>query len=230
MSDHRRALTGWLLCGAVGFLLTPWYALQDTVLGIAWIGSFTSKDNAPALLQSFMHGRVWLAPVGVLLLASATLLLPALLPRVRANALIAVGAAGFSWVMLQGFAIVPAGWASPALGQMFGAIAGKQFGMGLGAALVCTAFGMMFALGLAGRGFFKGDAFVASSVVAVGVLVAVFTFFPVYKILIQAVENADGVFSLPAFFARLFTEKIWGVGCIVGNTRCGVAWNTLILA
>src|SRR5207302_11158175 len=57
-----------------------------------------------------------------------------------------------------------------------------------------------------------------------------FTFFPVVKILVQAVQDNEGAFSLPAFFARLFTEKVWGVSCITGNTRCGVAWNTLILA
>jgi iron(III) transport system permease protein len=230
MNDHRRALRGWLLCGAVGFLLVPWYALQDSVLGIAWLRTWGSRDNAPALLQVLVQGRFWLAPLGLLLLVAAGLLLPALAPRTRANALLATGVAGFTWFFVQGFAIVPAGWAFPGLTDAFGALAGKQYGMGLGAALVCIAFGMMFSLGLAGRGYFRGDAFVASCVVAVGVLVAVFTFFPVFKILLQALENADGAFSPPALFERLFTAKIWGIGCIAGNTRCGVAWNTLVLA
>ena len=48
---------------------------------------------------------------------------------------------------------------------------------------------MCFALALAERGYFKGDAFVAGSVVAVGVLVAVFTFFPVVTILVQALRG-----------------------------------------
>ena len=230
MTDHRRALTGWLVCGAIGFLLAPWYALQDTVLSVAWLRSYAGKDNAPALLQILMHGRPWLAPLGGLLLASAALLVPSVSPRSRANGLLAIGAAGFVWFFVQGFAIVPAGWAFPWIGETLGPIAGKQYGMGLGAALVCTAFGMMFALGLAGRGYFKGDAFVAGSVIALGVLVVVFTFFPVFTILVQALENADGAFSLPAFFSRLLTEKIWGIGCVVGDTRCGVAWNTLVLA
>lgn len=56
--------------------------------------------------------------------------------------------------------------------------------MGLGAVLVVAAFAMLFAVGLAGRGFFKGDAFVAGSVVAVASLVVVFTFFPVFRILL----------------------------------------------
>jgi iron(III) transport system permease protein len=89
---------------------------------------------------------------------------------------------------------------------------------------------MLFSVGLAERGFFKGDAFVAGSVVAVALLVTTFTFFPVVKILVQAVQDNDGAFSITAFFNRLFTEKVWGLSCITGNTRCGVAWNTLILA
>ncbi len=102
--------------------------------------------------------------------------------------------------------------------------------MGLGAALVVTSFGMLFALGLAGRGYFKGDPFVAASVVTVAALVAVFTFFPVVRILISALQDNAGAFSLVALPGRLFVEKIWGLGCIVGDTRCGVAWNTLMLA
>ena len=66
--------------------------------------------------------------------------------------------------------------------------------------------------------------------VTVALLVGLFTFFPVVKILISAVETSDGAFSLAAFFTRLFTEKIWGLGCLGGGTRCGVAWNTLALA
>jgi iron(III) transport system permease protein len=89
---------------------------------------------------------------------------------------------------------------------------------------------MLFALGLAQRGLFKGDGFVAGSVVGVAALVAVFTFFPVVKVLLSALEGADGGFSPGSFAGRLFTAKIWGLGCLGGGTRCGVAWNTLALA
>ncbi len=101
--------------------------------------------------------------------------------------------------------------------------------MGLGASFVAACFAMLFALGLAGRGCFKGDAFVAGSVVAVATLVAVFTFFPVFRILVSAAQDGGGAFSPAEFHRRLFTEKIWGLGCIAGATRCGVAWNTLLL-
>ena len=83
------------------------------------------------------------------------------------TALIALGAPGFVYLLAQGFAIGPRGFASESLAALFGALRGGQFGIGLGAALVGTAFAMLFALGLAERGYFKGDAFVAGSVVAV---------------------------------------------------------------
>jgi len=230
MTRHRRALLAWLVVGAAGFLLLPWYALQDSVLGVAWLRDWAGRDNAPAIVQSFRHGRPWLLPLGALLLAGCMLLAPALDRRVRANGMIAVGATGFVFLLAQGFAIGAAGWSFDFLGAWFGALAGKQFGMGLGACFVASAFAMIASLGIAERGYFKGDAFVAGTVVAVGVLVAVFTFFPVVTILIQAVQDNDGAMSLAAFVARLTTEKIWGVSCITGATRCGVAWNTLLLA
>ena len=50
------------------------------------------------------------------------------------------------------------------------------------------------------------------------------------RILVSAFEDQASAFSLAAFGGRLFTTKIWGLGCLGGGTRCGVAWNTLFLA
>jgi len=230
MPKRHRALLAWLVVGAIGYVLLPWYMLQDTVLGIAWLRDWAGNDNAPAILQASRYGRTWLLPLGAMLVAGSALLAPRLDPRFRANGMIAVGAAGFAILLVQGFAIGPAGWSFDALTHWFGPMAAKQYGMGLGACLVACAFAMIASLGLAGLGYFKGDAFVAGTVVAIGALVAVFTFFPVVTILIQAVQDNDGAMSLAAFIARLTTEKIWGVSCITGSTRCGVAWNTLLLA
>ena len=230
MTSCRRALLAWLIVGAVGYFLLPWYALQDTVLGIAWLPGWAGSENAPAILQAFRHGRTWLLPLALLLVAGTAMLAPGLGRRARANGLVAIGATGFLYIFVQGFAIGPAGWAFETLAQWFGPLAAKQYGMGVGACLVASAFAMILSLGLADRGFFKGDAFVAGAFVAVGTLVAVFTFFPVVKILIQAIQDSDGAFSSSAFVARLATEKIWGLSCIAGSRRCGVAWNTLLLA
>jgi len=230
MTDPRRPVLLWLAVGAAGFLLVPWYALQDSVFTLGWIPHFTTKEAAPALLQILVHGKWWLAPLGLVLAASAALVIVVPGRKARANALLAVGATGFVCLFAQGFAIGPTGWYLESLAATLPALPRGQFGMGLGAALLVTSFGMLFSLGLAGRGYFKGDPFVAASVVTVTALVAVFTFFPVARILISALQDNAGAFSLTALPERLFAQKIWGLGCIAGNTRCGVAWNTLMLA
>jgi iron(III) transport system permease protein len=229
MNRSRRLALGWLALGALGFIGVPWYALQDSILGTAWLSRYASTDNAPALVQAFVHGRVWLLPVGALLLAGVAATTFQRSRAMLANALIAIGAIGFIYVLAQGFAIGPRGVAHGWLAAL-APVRASQAGMGVGATLVAATFAMLFALGIAGRGAFRGEAFVACSVVAVSGLVATFTFFPVITVLIQAMQDADGAPSLSAFAARLFTPKIWGIGCLAGATRCGVAWNTLILA
>jgi len=219
----------WLAAGAIGFLFVPWYSLHDSVFALAWVPRFTTKEAAPALWQTLLHGRSWLLPIGLVLAAGVWPAFVMKERRARAKALTAIGATGFVYCLLQGFAIGPPGWYFESLAANLPALPG-QFGLGLGAVLVLTCFAMLFSIGLAGLGYFKGDPFVAASVVGVATLVALFTFFPVARILISALQDGAGLFSLAALPERLLTEKIWGLGCIVGNTRCGVAWNTLVLA
>ena len=220
----------WLAIGAAGYALLPWYMLQDSVLSPGWLRGFASRDNAPGLLQAAVHGRWWLWPIGALLILGAAALHPRLARRTRSTILLAIGSAGFVYTLAQGFAIGARGYAFESLQQALGPLPGGQFGIGLGAALVLASFVMMASVGLAFRGYFKGDGFVAGSVVAIAVLVTLFTFFPVLKILLSSLQGADGGLSLSAFASRLFTEKIWGLGCLGGGVRCGVAWNTLLLA
>ncbi|HVF63747.1 MAG TPA: iron ABC transporter permease [Casimicrobiaceae bacterium] len=225
-----RIIAVWLAVGAAGFALLPWFMLQDNVLSFAWIRRFAARNEAPGLVQAAVHGRWWLWPIGGLLLAGAATMLPMLSRRHRSSLLIGVGTLGFVYTLVQGFAIDARGYTWPGLERLFGPLAGGQYGWGLGAALVVASFVMLFASGLAQRGYFKGDGFVAGSVVGIAALIGFFTFFPVAKILLSAVQPAEGNVALSAFSARLFTEKIWGLGCLGGGTRCGVAWNTLMLA
>src|SRR5512137_2499184 len=95
MTDRRGAIAFWLVVGAVGFLLVPWYALQDSVFLLTWIPHFAAKEAAPAWLQASAYGRAWLWPLGALLALGALPLAPGLSRTARANALLAVGAAGF---------------------------------------------------------------------------------------------------------------------------------------
>ena len=146
MSPVRRTLLLWIAVGAAGFLVVPWYILQDSVLGTGWIKDFSGKDSAPAILQAFKYARWWLLPLGVLI-AAASLLLPARVERrMRATGLIAIGATGFVYLFAQGFAIGPRGFDFEWLNAL-GTLPTGQYGMGLGATMVAAAFAMLFSLG-----------------------------------------------------------------------------------
>ena len=220
----------WLLVACGGIALLPWYAVPTSVFDFDWLRAFTSKDDAPALWQAAQYGRTWLWAFPLLLAAAAACTFSPAPPRRRAALLAIVASLAVAVFFLQGFLIGATGWAFEPLTARFGPLPTGQYGMGLGAALTVTAFGMLLALALARLGYFKGDGFVAGSVLAVMALVAVFTFFPVLRILASAAEDGAGAFAPSAFFTRLLTEKVWGLACLTGPRRCGVAWNTLVLA
>ena len=106
--------------------------------------------------------------------------------------------------------------------------AGSSFGVG--AAIALAALTVCFARAIARRGVFGGDATVATIVVVIASLLVIFIFFPVAKALLAAVFDAQGKFAPQLAFQRLFTEDIWGTGCLGGGTRCGVAINSALLA
>jgi iron(III) transport system permease protein len=96
--------------------------------------------------------------------------------------------------------------------------------------VVLVSFLFLFSTGLASRGYFRSDIFVAGAVVLVAVLVGLFTFFPVVRILMSAAQADGGAFSVTALLGRLGTAKVWRLDCLGGGRQCGVAWNTLGLA
>ncbi len=55
-----------------------------------------------------------------------------------------------------------------------------------------------------------------------------FLFFPVSKILIASFGGPDGG-TLTSVFVKLTDRSIWGVDCLYGPLRCGLAWNTVLL-
>jgi iron(III) transport system permease protein len=204
---------GWSLFGCAGFALLPWYAIGDGVVGGGWIGGvLRDPDVAPGLAQIALFGRPWLLGPAVVLLASVVGALAGGDRAALGRRLALLGGAGFLYIAVQGFA------------------GGRQPGMGAGAALVAASFLVLFSLGLAARGFFKGDPFTAGAIVLVAVLVGLFTFFPLARILVSAVQGSDGGLSLRAFADRMFAAKIWRLDCLAGGRSCGVGWNTLLLA
>src|SRR5436853_216300 len=98
MTPERKVIACWLAVAVAGFFLVPWYALQGSVLSMAWLSDFGSKDFAPAVIQASRYGRYWLMPIGAMVIAGFGLLLPALDRSLRAYALLALGGVGFAYV------------------------------------------------------------------------------------------------------------------------------------
>lgn len=148
------------------------------------------------------------------------------------------GAAALA-VALGGSRIAPGrtqGWLLAAaallgLGGLLGpGFAVERSGIGMGGALVLLALLMLLGAGIARLGFFRGDVFVAGAVVLCGALLALFVALPVGKALMSALLDDAGAFAPAELVTRLASERVWGLGCLAGGVRCGVAWNTLFLA
>jgi len=198
----------WIAATAAGLALLPWYAVEG-----AW--------GAPALLHGF-QGRPWLLAL-FLPLIGALAARPWRMPRSSAGTvLLLAGGIGLVLLLAQGFLfrhpnVTPAGWPT-------------QPGMGYGALLAAAGFLMLFCLGLAARGFCRGDAFVVGAIGMVVALIAAFVFFPIFVMLESAFRDNTGNLALSGFFASFFDRSIWGLDCITASLRCGVAWNTVFLA
>jgi iron(III) transport system permease protein len=218
-----RATLGWIILGWVGFALLPWYGFDSAAaptLGDYLIGS--------SGLVLGLKGAWWLLPILVPLLLT-------LRPFVSRGAtaqsgwLVSAGIAGLGLVILQGFTIGLNGWTLDILKALFGEPGPRQAGMGFGAGLTAAAFLIVLCHGLAARGWCRGDAFVTSSIGVVIALIAVFVFFPVSTILASAFGDDKGNFAPSEFLVKFFDRSIWGLDCLWGDLRCGVAWNTLFL-
>ena len=222
----------WTAVGLVGFVLLPWYGLDDNFFSLSWLfdGYPLNDDVAPALFLVLQGQKLWLAPMGLLLLAPLLLWRRDKSDPFFGGLLIAVGAIGLGYFMLQGFGIGLRGWNWQWLAALFGELDDRQFGMGYGALLVCGAFLFLLTLGLAARGAVGGDEFVVGSIGLIVAVVGVFIFMPIFQMLGSALVTQDGAYSVSAFFTKLFSERLWGLGCVTGGPRCGVAWNSLFLA
>jgi iron(III) transport system permease protein len=228
--QQDRTLIGWLLAGWLGLCLVPWYAQDDGLFGFGWAGAdfLADRDMAPALVQVLGHGRLWLLPLALFLALPLPALLSARYTVHRANLLITAGALGLAWMAIQGLAVDhrgPAAWLAP-----FVPARSRQYSMGAGAVLVGLSFLFTLTNGLAAKGAVKGDRFVAGSIGLVVGVVALFVFVPVGLVLLGAVRDPDGAFAPAHFVGQFLDARIWGLACLYGNLRCGVAWNSLLLA
>jgi iron(III) transport system permease protein len=225
----QRVLLGWALLGLAAFALLPWYFPQNITLVKALTGVFGGAESASGLVQGLSHGRPWLwgSAVGLLLALAGWWQAPG---RHQGHWLLAGSVLGLATLLGSGFSIGATGWSVASFSGWFGELPTGQFGIGLGGALVLVALLMLLGAGVARLGYFRGDFFVAGAVVFCAALLLLFVALPVGKSLIGAFLNEDGGFSPSALAERLGNERVWGLSCLVGGHRCGVAWNTLFLA
>jgi iron(III) transport system permease protein len=222
----------WILVGWVGFLLLPWYLVDGGLFSGQWLvdGYPFDKNYAPAAFLIMQGEKLWLTP----------LLIPLIMPLfafkreksdpLYAQILILTGAIGFSWLIIQGFSIGIRGWNYEWLSSLFGKLDGRQFGMGYGGLFLASSFLFLLTQGIAARGAINGDVFVVGAIGFVLAIVGAFVFFPIVNMLMAAFITEDGSYSFIVFAGKFFDDRLWGLSCVVGTGRCGVAWNSLFLA
>lgn len=226
-SSH--VLRGWAVLGLAAFVALPWYFQQDRSLWRALPGVFGGPETAGGLVQAAQHGRpwLWIGLAGLLVTLAATFMRPG---RRQGRILLAGAGGGLAGLLASGFTIGIAGWSLPGLEAWFGPLPQGQFGIGIGGGLVLLALLVLLGAGIARLGRFKGDVFVAASVVFCSALLLLFVAYPVLRSFSGALYDEAGAFDPTAVADRLASERIWGLGCLAGGVRCGVAWNTLFLA
>jgi iron(III) transport system permease protein len=228
-TSANAAIRGWIVLGLLAYVALPWYAIQDTAWYLVLPKVLGGTETANGIVQALLFGRKWLLlGLAGLMLAAVALSMPP--GRAQGRWLLSGGLVGAGGLAASGFLIGAKGWSFAILNSSFGELSLNQFGMGIGALMVMTSLVILMAFGIARLGFFKGDLFVASAVVGCAVLLVTFIAFPVSKALYGAFLNEDGQWSLAAMFDRVGNERVWGLSCVVGGVRCGVAWNTLALA
>ena len=222
----------WILVGWVSFLLLPWYLVDGGLFSGQWLvdGYPFDKNYAPAAFLIMQGEKLWLTP----------LLIPLMMPLfafkreksdpLYAQILILTGAVGFSWLIIQGFSIGIRGWNYEWLSALFGKLDGRQFGMGYGGLFLASSFLFLLTQGIAARGAINGDVFVVGAIGFVLAIVGAFVFFPIVNMLMSAFITEDGSYSFIVFASKFFDDRLWGLSCVVGTGRCGVAWNSLFLA
>jgi len=222
----------WILVGWVSFLLLPWYLVDGGLFSGQWLvdGYPFDKNYAPAVFLIMQGEKLWLTP----------LLIPLIMPLfafkreksdpLYAQILILTGAIGFSWLIIQGFSIGIRGWNYEWLSALFGKLDGRQFGMGYGGLFLASSFLFLLTQGIAARGAINGDVFVVGAIGFVLAIVGAFVFFPIVNMLMSAFITEDGSYSVIVFASKFFDDRLWGLSCVVGTGRCGVAWNSLFLA
>jgi iron(III) transport system permease protein len=228
----NRAIMVWLSIGLLAYLALPWYAIQDSNGLLQIPNVFSDADAGNGVMQAGAYGRpwLWIGVLGLLLAGAGAWMLPT---RRQGAVLIAGGLLGLLGLLATAFSIGAKGWSFAWMNASFGELAVNQFGIGWGAVVALVSLLVLAAFGMARRGYFKGDLFIAAAVLGCAALLILFIMFPVLKALSAAffTQTDDGVstFAPWVMWSRIASERNFGLSCVVGGQRCGVAWNTLFL-
>lgn len=212
----------WLLLGLIAVLVLPWYKLPPPDLGAGVL------PPGSALTQ-MLAGRWWLLPPVLVMLALAGLRLAGGLRWQTHPAVPWLAGGGAILFLLQAFGIGLRGPGFEWVATLFPAAAPGQPGLGLGGFAFGIAITGILADCLAVRGFCRGERFAANAVVFVVVLLALFVFFPILRLGAAALFTPEGVFQPGVFITRFTAPDLWGLNCLVGQGKCGVVINTLVL-
>lgn len=226
----QRTTALWLAVAIAGFSLFPWYMNDDGFWSNRTYTEPFTSDSASALINSLVHGHWWLLPAFIAVLAVAPVLAMRHDPVRRARIVAALSAVSLLFLALEGLAIVRSGPRFLETVFGYGAALNGQAGMGIGAGIFAFAVLMMLTTGLSQSGKGKGDAFIIGLIGLIVALVAIFVFYPLVHILVRAFEQRDGSYALSVFLEGFFSSDLWGLGCLVGGSYCGVAINSIVLA
>jgi iron(III) transport system permease protein len=227
--DPAFAIRAWVAVGLLGYVALPWYAIQDAGWWMAVPRVFGGPETANGAVQALVHGRTWLL-LGLAGLVVAGMGLAQPPGRRQGRWLVAGGGLGLAGLVASGFLIGARGWSFAWVERALGELGLQQFGMGAGALVVLAALTVLTGIGIARLGWFRGDPFVATTVLGAGFLLLLFIGYPVARALSSAFLDEQGHWSLLALYERLGNERVWGLACLSGGVRCGVAWHTLFLA
>ena len=222
----------WLMVGLFASLVLPWYGIEDGFFGFEWIidGYPVDSDYAPLAFLLAYGEKQWLAP---LILPFFGAVYAVGLPRrhpLISKLLVLAGGFGVIWLCLQGLSIGIRGWQFPELEALFGPLGDRQFGMGYGAMLYFASCLFLFSAGIAEQRGTTGDKFVIGMIFLVIMLVAIFVFYPILKLIILGFADEKNGYSLMIFWEKFTDDRIWSLACVYAGKRCGVAWNSVFMA
>jgi len=224
----RRLVGFWFILAAAAFFFVPWQLQEDGFFAFQWVAAFPDDQTASAFFYAIGE-RPWLWGVlGPVIAGGASLAFDRADPRFG-RTLIAAGLAGIVFTIGQGFAIGLQGLGWSWLAAIVGPVDTQQFGLGWGAVVVLSAFLMWVSLGVAALGMFRGDAFVSGGVIISTALILAFVFYPIATMLSGAATDEEGNAAFGLFARRLLADDIWELNCLVGSSRCGVMFNTVVM-